>query len=53
MEQETIDSEMLKQIIDETTSGARIVPGTTVDAKRPSRIKSDEPGLEKDAGAGM
>ena len=53
MEQETIDSEMLKQIIDETTSGARIVPGTAAEPKRPTRIKADEPGLEKDAGAGM
>jgi cell division protease FtsH len=52
MEQETIDSEMLKQIIDETTSGARIVPGTSAEPKRPSRIKSDEstPAAEKDAG---
>ncbi|HEX6963879.1 MAG TPA: ATP-dependent zinc metalloprotease FtsH [Lacipirellula sp.] len=53
MEQETIDSETLKEIIDETTSGARIVPGTAAEPKRPTRIKADEPGLEKDAGAGM
>jgi cell division protease FtsH len=53
MEQETIDSDMLKQIIDETTSGARIVPGTAAEPKRPTRIKPDEAGLEKDAGAGM
>jgi cell division protease FtsH len=52
MELETIDSEMLKQIIDETTSGARIVPGTAAEPKRPSRIKTDEP-PEKDASAGM
>ena len=50
MEQETIDSEALKQIIDETTSGARIVPGTAMEPKRPSRIKSDEPTAEKEAG---
>ena len=52
MEQETIDSDALKQIIDETTSGARIVPGTAAEPKRPSRIKADEPSsaAEKDAG---
>jgi cell division protease FtsH len=53
MEHETIDSEMLKQIIDETISGARIVPGTAAEPKRPSRVKADEPVVEKDAGAGM
>jgi cell division protease FtsH len=53
MEQETIDSEELKRIIEETTSGARIVPGTAAEPKRPTRIKAEEPGLEKDAGAGM
>ena len=53
MEQETIDSDALRRIIDETTSGARIVPGTAAEPKRPSRIKADEgPSStpEKDAG---
>ena len=51
MEQETIDSDMLRKIIDETSSGARIVPGTAAEPKRPSRIKSEEPAApEKDAG---
>ena len=50
MEQETIDSDALRRIMDETTSGARIVPGTAAEPKRPSRIKSDEPTAEKEAG---
>jgi cell division protease FtsH len=36
MKQETIDSEELKQIIEETSPNARIVPGTTVETKRPT-----------------
>ena len=50
MEQETIDSDELKQIIEETSSGARIVPGTAAEPKRPSRVKAEEP--PKDAGCG-
>ncbi|MBL9164993.1 MAG: ATP-dependent zinc metalloprotease FtsH [Planctomycetaceae bacterium] len=52
MEQETIDSDALRRIIDETTSGARIVPGTAAEPKRPSRIKAEDPTpvAEKDAG---
>jgi cell division protease FtsH len=53
MEQETIDSDALKLIMEETSSGARIVPGTAAEPKRPSRIKSEDAALEKDAGAGM
>jgi cell division protease FtsH len=53
MELETIDSDRLKELMEENTSGARIVPGTAAEPKRPSRIKSDEPAGEKDAGAGL
>jgi cell division protease FtsH len=53
MEHETIDSDMLKQIMEETSSGARIVPGTAAEPKRPSRVKAEEPAKELDAGAGM
>jgi cell division protease FtsH len=53
MEQETIDSDALKQIMEETSSGARIVPGTAAEPKRPSRVKAEEPAKELDAGTGM
>jgi cell division protease FtsH len=53
MEQETIDSDELKRIMEETSSGARIVPGTEAEPKRPSiRPASEETAKEKDAGAG-
>jgi len=55
MEQETIDSDELKRIMEETSSGARIVPGTAAEPKRPSTVRalSEEAAREKDAGAGM
>jgi cell division protease FtsH len=54
MEQETIDSDELKRIMEETSSGARIVPGTEAEPKRPSiRPTSEETAKEKDAGAGL
>jgi cell division protease FtsH len=54
MELETIDSEELKRIMEETSSGARLVPGTAAEPKRPSSIRAmtDEAAKEKDAGAG-
>ncbi|HYO25548.1 MAG TPA: ATP-dependent zinc metalloprotease FtsH [Lacipirellulaceae bacterium] len=52
MEHETIDSDQLKRIMEETSPGARIVPGTAAEPKRPSiRRSTDEPTQEKDAGA--
>ncbi len=53
MEHETIDSDALKQIMEDTTSGARIVPGTAAEPKRPSRVKAEEQPKDIDAGAGM
>jgi cell division protease FtsH len=55
MEHETIDSEQFGKIMEETSPGARIVPGTAADGKRPAirRGAAEEPApLEKDAGAG-
>jgi cell division protease FtsH len=53
MEHETIDSEQLKRIMEETSPGARIVPGTAAEPKRPSimRSTSDDAAKEKDTGA--
>ena len=36
MRQETIGTDELKQIVEETSPGARIVPGTSVEMKRPT-----------------
>jgi cell division protease FtsH len=53
MEHETIDSEQLKRILDETSPGARIVPGTSAEPKRPSIMRSSVDDAAKgDAGAG-
>jgi cell division protease FtsH len=56
MELETIDSEQFGKIMEETSPGARIVPGTSAEGKRPSIRRGaaeDVPApLEKDAGAG-
>ncbi len=54
MEHETIDSEQLKKIMEETSPGARIVPGTAAEPKRPSIMRStgDESAKDKEAGAG-
>jgi cell division protease FtsH len=50
MEQETIDSEELKRLMEENTSGARLAPGTSAEPKRPSRIKQpEEPTKDVDA----
>jgi cell division protease FtsH len=52
MEHETIDSEQLKRIMEETSPGARIVPGTSAEPKRPSIMRStDDAVKDKDAGA--
>jgi cell division protease FtsH len=54
MEHETIDSDELKRIMEETSPGARIVPGTAAESKRPSIIRTarEEPAQDKEAGAG-
>jgi cell division protease FtsH len=56
MELETIDSEQFGKIMEETSPGARIVPGTSAEGKRPSIRRGgaeEAPApLEKDAGAG-
>jgi cell division protease FtsH len=56
MEHESIDSEQLQRIMEETSPGARIVPGTSAETKRPSIMRSTvtvvEPPSEKDASAG-
>ena len=51
MEHETIDSEQLKRIMEETSPGARIVPGTAAEPKRPSIMRSttEDAAKEKDA----
>jgi cell division protease FtsH len=54
MEQETIDSDELKRIMEETTSGARIVPGTEAEPKRAAlRPSAEDLGKDKEAGAGL
>jgi cell division protease FtsH len=54
MEHETIDSEQLQRIMEDTSPGARIVPGTSAEPKRPSIMRSPNEELpkEKDASAG-
>jgi hypothetical protein len=54
MEHETIDSDQLKRILEETSPGARIVPGTSAEPKRPPIMRSSSSAEEKagDAGAG-
>jgi cell division protease FtsH len=55
MEHETIDSDQLKRILEETSPGARIVPGTSAEPKRPSIMRTtitDDSAKDKDAGAG-
>jgi cell division protease FtsH len=53
MEQETIDSDQLKRIMEETSPGARLVPGTAAEPKRPPimRQSADETAKEKDGAA--
>ncbi|MCC6491893.1 MAG: ATP-dependent zinc metalloprotease FtsH [Pirellulales bacterium] len=53
MELETIDSEQLKKLIDESSPGARLVPGTAAEPKRPAVRVGEELPKEKDAGAGL
>jgi cell division protease FtsH len=52
MEHETIDSEQLQRIMEDTSPGARIVPGTSAEPKRPSimRTPNEELPKEKDTG---
>jgi cell division protease FtsH len=55
MKHETIDSDQLKRIMEDTSPGARIVPGTAAEPKRPSIIRStgeDAAPKDKDASAG-
>jgi cell division protease FtsH len=54
MEHETIDSEQLKRIMEQTSPGARIVPGTEAEPKRPNIRSSmaEDPAKDKEAGAG-
>jgi cell division protease FtsH len=55
MKHETIDSDQLKRIMEDTSPGARIVPGTAAEPKRPSIKRStgeDAAAKEKDASAG-
>ena len=52
MELETIDSDQLKRLMEENSSGARIVPGTAAEPKRPSRLTSGLDETPKDAGSG-
>ena len=51
MEHETIDSDQLKRIMEETSPGARIVPGTAAEPKRPSIMRSTDEPKNRDAGA--
>jgi cell division protease FtsH len=56
MKHETIDSEQLKRIMEESSPSARIVPGTDVEPKRPSIVRNSntaasDPAKDKDAGA--
>ena len=56
MEHETIDSDELKRLMEVNSCGARIVPGTAAEPKRPSSVRTtviDDPQREKDAGAGV
>jgi cell division protease FtsH len=52
MEHESIDSEQLQRIMEDTSPGARIVPGTSAEPKRPSimRTPNEELPKEKDTG---
>jgi cell division protease FtsH len=52
MELETIDADQFKQIMEETSPGARIVPGTAVEPKRPSIMRTEDVAKDKEAGAG-
>ena len=52
MEHETIDSEQLKRIMEETSPGARIVPGTAAEPKRPSIVRGGVEDAAKDKDAG-
>ncbi len=53
MKQETIDSDELARLMEENSPGARLVPGTAAEPKRPgiARGSSEQPPVEKDAGA--
>ena len=52
MKHETIDSDQLKRIMEETSPGARIVPGTEAEPKRPPILRAGEDAAkDKDAGA--
>jgi hypothetical protein len=43
MEQEVIDGQEMRQIIEETSPGPWIVPGTTADRKRHAIVEAPEP----------
>jgi cell division protease FtsH len=54
MEHETIDSDHFKRIMEESSTGARIVPGTEAEPKRPNirSAMADDLSKDKEAGAG-
>jgi cell division protease FtsH len=52
MELETIDADQFKKIMEETSPGARIVPGTAVEPKRPPIMRTEDVAKDKEAGAG-
>ncbi|MCA9237060.1 MAG: ATP-dependent zinc metalloprotease FtsH, partial [Planctomycetales bacterium] len=52
IQRETIDSDEFKRIMEENTRGARIVPGTEAEPKRP-RPAGGEAAGDKEAGAGV
>ncbi|MEM9656762.1 MAG: ATP-dependent zinc metalloprotease FtsH [Planctomycetota bacterium] len=51
MDQETITSDDLARLIDENSPGARIVPGTDTERKRPTSAAATEANAAGDAGA--
>lgn len=53
MELETIDSDQLKKLIDESSPGARLVPGTSAEPKRAAVRPVEDLPKDKDAGAGL
>ena len=52
IEVESIDAEVLKQIVEENSSGPRVVPGTTAGPKRTAVAVDHPPGLDKSAADG-
>jgi cell division protease FtsH len=52
MKHETIDADQLKRIMEDTSPGARIVPGTSAEPKRPGIMRGDDVMKDKDATAG-